>query len=821
MLQNYLTVALRNLRRNKMYASLNIAGLSFGLACFLLLGLYLFDELTFDQMHADADRIFRIVEQQKTPTDDLKIAGSSFNLADASKKQIAEIENTARLARFGRSNLMNPDRPDYKVHELLSVANNGLMEMFDFQALEGDVSTALSEPNSIVVTEELAQRYFKSSHVLGKTLVMDLDEMTPLKITAVLKNHPRNSSIDFPLVVSEATFLADSNFRNDVVRDWSSNDFLTFVLLSKNADPQRVAPQLTKLVYDHHTFREGYSVAHSLQALKDMHLHSTGIGDGARNSNVAAMSSGSLFYLQVFGAVALFVLLLACINYMNLTTAKASNRSREIGIRKASGAFRGHLVKQFMFESMLVTSISFVLAVFLVNLLLPSFNRFVEKELSLDFSSDPRIWAIGLASMLVTGLLAGSYPSLVMSRFSPLLLLKNLSLKNRDDWSLRKALVVFQFSVSILMLVVTIVFYQQVQYLSNKDLGFKKDLLCVVDINSGKVRNGAETVQAEFMKIPGVKNVSVTSRVPGEWKNIPQVKIRQEGGNEEFRESYFLGVDEAFFETFEIKMLQGRAFSGPGDTAAVLLNETAAQILGITTAAGQSVEIPERAFDGNFTPLRSGQVFRARVAGIVKDFHFQTLREKIAPMVMGYQRNPVQNIDYFTSRIEAGDIPGTLKKMEAALLGVDANHPLEYHFLDDQLALFYTEDTRRQTMLIWASLAAIFIACMGLFGLATYAAEQRVKEIGIRKVLGASVAGIAGLLAKDFLKLVAIAIVIASPIAWYFMQRWLSDFAYHVDIQGWVFVAAGAAAVLIAFLTVGGQAVKAALANPVKSLKNE
>ncbi len=821
MIQNYFKIALRNLSRNKLYAALNIAGLTFGLTGFLLLGLYLFDELTFDQMHTHADRIYRIVEHKKTKSEDISVAGSSFKLAEEAKKQIAEIEHTARFARFGRSNLLNPDQPDYKVHEVLTIADNGLMEIFDFQTIEGDVRTALKEPNSIVVTEELAQRYFKSSHVLGKTLIMDLREMTPLRITAVLKNHPRNSSFDFQMVVSEATFMADSNFRDDVLRDWSSNDFLTFALLNKNADPQLVAPQLTKLVYDHRKFNEGSSVAHSLQALKDMRLYSDGIVDGARNSNVAAMSSGSLFYLKVFGAVALFVLLLACINYMNLTTAKASNRSKEIGIRKANGAFRGHLIKQFMFESLLVTAFSFVLAVLLVNLLLPSFNRFVEKELSLDFSTDPRIWFLGVAALLTAGLLAGSYPALVMSRFSPLLLLKNLTLKSTSDWSLRKALVVFQFSISILMIVVTVVFYQQVQYVANKDLGFKKDLLCVVDINSGKVRSGAETIQAELSKIPGVKNVSVTSRVPGEWKTIVKVKIRQEGSNEELRESYFLGVDEDFFKTFEIEIKQGQAFSGMGDTTSVLLNETAAQMLGIETAAGQSVEMPERAFDGSFIPLRGRQVFRARVVGIVKDFHFQSLREKIAPMVMAYQHNPVQNIDYFTSRIEAGDIPGTLKKMEAVLLSIDPNHPLEHHFLDEQLALFYAEDTRRQTMLIWASLAAIFIACMGLFGLATYAAEQRVKEIGIRKVLGASVAGITGLLTKDFLKLVVASFAVAFPIAYFFMQKWLQDFAYRIDIQWWMFAIAGAAAVAVAFLTVSFQSVKAALANPVKSLRSE
>jgi putative ABC transport system permease protein len=339
---------------------------------------------------------------------------------------------------------------------------------------------------------------------------MDFQD-APLKITAVLKNHPRNSSFDFPLVISEATLMADTSFREDVSEDWSSNHFTVFALLAKNADPALVASKMTKLVHDNFKPEEGTSMAYSLQALKDMHLHSEGIVDGAG-------SSGSLFYLRIFGAVGLFVLLIACINYMNLTTAKASNRSKEIGVRKTVGAFRKHLVMQFLSESVLITAVSFVLAVALVNMLLPPFNQFTQKELSLDLHSDPRIWFLSIATLLAAGLLAGTYPSLVLSRFSPVMLLKNMKLGHTGDLSLRKALVVFQFSVSVVMIFATIVLYQQVKYLNNKDLGFKKDLLVAADINSGKIRRGAETVKAEFAKIPTVRNVSVTSRGPASGK---------------------------------------------------------------------------------------------------------------------------------------------------------------------------------------------------------------------------------------------------------------------------------------------------------------
>jgi putative ABC transport system permease protein len=335
------------------------------------------------------------------------------------------------------------------------------------------------------------------------------------------------------------------------------------------------------------------------------------------------------------------------------------------------------------------------------------------------------------------------------------------------------------------------------------------------------VRNGADVINTEFSKIPHIKNVSTTSRVPGEWKTIPTVKIKNEGSTDDYKESYFLGIDEHFAQTFEVKMHNGRNFSGRNDTSSVLLNETAAKMLNIQEAAGQLVEIPMVAFAGSYFNLRNNRVFKANVIGIVKDFNFQSLREKIAPLVMGYQYNPVHVIDYFTAKVDGQDPNGTLEKMKAVLAKIDNNHLFEYHYLDQQLAIFYTEDIRRQKILIWSALAAIFIACMGLFGLATYAAEQRVKEIGVRKVLGASVSNITTLLSKDFIKLVFFSIIVASPVAYFLMNKWLQEFAYRISINWWIFFAAGIIALLIALFTVSFQAIKAAIANPVKSLRTE
>jgi putative ABC transport system permease protein len=785
----------------------------------MLLGLYLFDELTFDRHHKNANRIYRVIEHKKNRNENLTIAAGSFMLAEQSKKAIPEIENTARFTRTGRANLENPENKK-TFYQTVTVANNAFMELFDFDAVAGDPKTALKEPNSIVVVEDLARQLFNRTDVVGKTVKWAFMG-TPLKITAIIKNHPRNSSFDFASVYSEATLMSDTGQANNAFRDWASDNYTVFALLKDKADPAFVSRKITKLVKANAVLEAGSSLLYSLQPLKDIHLRSAGIIDGARNSNVDAINNGSLFYIKIFGLVALFVLVIACINYMNLTTAKASSRSKEIGIRKTSGAYRRQLIHQFLLESILVSLVSFLLAIGLVNLLLPAFNQFTNKELTLGYHTDNRIWIYSILAACITGILSGSYPAFILSGFNPVMLIKGVKPQNKNNFSLRKGLVIFQFAISVTMIIATLVLFMQLRYINHKDLGFNKDMLVVVDINSGKVRKAAAVINYEFAKIPHVKNVSTTSRVPGEWKTIPTVKIRSEGNTDDYKISYFLGVDEHFANTFEVKILKGRNFSGMNDTSSVILNESAAKILNITEPSGQIVEIPMVAFGGSYFNLENDRTFRARVIGISKDFHFQSLREKIAPLVMGYQYNPVQNIDYFTSKIDVKDANGTLAKMKDVLAKIDINHLFEYHFLDEQLAIFYEEDSRRQKILICSALAAIFIACIGLFGLATYAAEQRVKEIGVRKVLGASVTAMVALLSKDFVKLVTISIVIASPAAWLLMNKWLQEFAYRIRIEWWVFVVSGIVALTIALLTVSFQAIKAAVANPVKSLRTE
>ena len=822
MIKNFFKTAFRSLIRNKLYAILNIAGLTFGISCFLLIGLYLFDELTFDTQHKNAERIYRVVEHKTVNGESTVIAGAGFKLAEESKKIIPGVENTTRIMRTGRANILNTDKPEVFFQETVTVADEQFLKIFDFDYISGDRSTALQQPNSIVITEGLAKRLFNNKDVVGKTLQFGFLE-APLKITAVIKDHPGNSSFDFGSVMSESTFLADTGYKNAMSIDWLSNNFLVYALLKQDANPASVASQLSKMVHDHYTAPAGTDYSFSLQPLKDVHLRSENIVDGARNSNVNAIAKGSVTYIRIFSFIALFILLIAGINYMNLTTAGASSRLKEIGVRKTVGALQHNLIRQFLFESLLITVLAFLLSIAVVNLVLPAFNQFANKQLSLNLSSDYRIWLYAISFAIITGLLSGSYPALMLSRFRPVLLLKGMKIQNNGELSLRKGLVVFQFTVSVVMIIGTIVLFLQVNYLNNAQLGFNKDLLVVVDVNSGKARSNFEAVKTEMSRIPTVKNVSVTSRVPGEWKQITTLKIKSLGSADDAKLSYMIGADKDFLKTFEVKLANGRNFDTGADSSAIILNETAAAMLGITEAAGQIVDIPavSRNGDGNFAPLPGNMIFQPRVIGIVKDFHFQSLRDKIQPLVLCYNQNPIFPIDYYSVRIEPTNIPGTLESLKQVMVKNDENDPFEYHFLDDQLALFYLEEGRRQTILIWLAIAAIVISCLGLFGLATYSAEKRIKEIGVRKVLGATVFNMVSLLSKDFLKLVLIANGIAFPIAWWATNKWLQEYAYHIELEWWIFVLAGVSACVIALATVSYQAIRAALSNPVKSLRTE
>ena len=577
MFKNYFKTAFRTLFKNKLYTTLNVAGLAFGLSCFLLIGLYVFDELTFDQQHRNADRIYRVVEHKNVNGEATTIAGIGYKLAEESKRVVPGVEKTTRIQRTGRANILSTDNPSNFFQETVTVADQHFLDIFDFPLISGDRKTALAEPNTILINEDLAMRLFgKKDGLLGKTLQFSFWE-PPLKITGILKNHPRNSSFDFSSVMSDASYASTEFYKNIVEADWLSNNFSVFALLKPNADPKSVADGMSKLVHSNFNAPAGTTYSFSLQPLKDVHLKSGDIVEGARNSNVDPIPKGSVIYIKIFSFIALFVLLIAGINYMNLTTARASSRLKEIGVRKAIGAIRGNLIKQFLVESLLVTLFAFLVALAVVNLVLPAFNQFTNKQLSLGFSSDYRIWLYAIVFTVLTALLSGSYPALMLSRFKPVMLVKGLKMENKSGLSLRKGLVIFQFTISVVMIIATIVLFMQVKYMNTTNLGFNKDLLVVIDVNTGKARSNFEAVKAEIAKIPAVKNVSVTSRVPGEWKTYRTIKIKNNGSTEEPKVAYMIGADKDFLKTFEVKLISGRNFNTPNDSACIIVNETAAK----------------------------------------------------------------------------------------------------------------------------------------------------------------------------------------------------------------------------------------------------
>lgn len=813
MIKNYFKIAWRNLKKSPVFSFINITGLTIGITSFLLIALYIFDELTFDRFHKNINNIYRIVDNKVSAEGkESKTTGAGYQVAQRGKDYMPEIKDAARLSIYGRINVATLENNNVFYEDFIA-GSPDFLKVFDFTLLEGNRNTALSAPRSVIITEETAKKLFGTATVLNKTLQLSNDTAL-YKITGILKDFPVNSSISFNMLFSE-TSISSENFKKFINSDWNSGSFSTYFLLAENTNPDAVSKKLNDMVSANYKNNTGTKSMLALQPMKDVHFYSGDIeGYSGRKGNIA--------YIYVFLIVGFFVLFVACINYMNLATARFTNRTKEIAVRKVAGASRKLLVGQFLSEAFLVTVIAAVFALLLSKLLLPLFNSFAEKELTLGLKTDARVWIGIFLIIVIVSLLSGLYPALFQSGLKPLSLLKSKVQPGKWNISLRRVLVIFQFSLSAVMIFATIIIYRQMQYVDNKHMGFDKQGKVIIDINSGKVRRAAETIKNEFSALPIVTNVSVTSRVPGEWKTIPVVKAYK-GNAVTARGSdmYFLGVDEGFLSTYNIALLKGKNFvTGSSlNAASVLINEAAAKELNITEPAGQFITIPSANFGGDFSFL--DKPFVASVAGIVKDFNFQSLHEPLAPMVLAYQDNPVHSIDYFTVNLSSTDAGKTLADLENILHKIDQTHLFEYHFLDKQWELLYREDKIRQTIFLIIALLAIFIAALGLLGLTAFTAEQRVKEIGVRKVLGASAQSIVMLLSQDFLKLVLIASVIGFPIAWFSMNQWLNDFAYRIDMKWWMYVLAALTAMAVTVITISFQAIKAAMANPVKALRTE
>ncbi len=804
MFKNYLKIALRNLKKNPGYSMINIAGLVIGLACCVLILLYVQDELTFDAFHKKSDRIYRLVTTQKTPEQGERHFPSVMGpVAPSLLAEFPEVIKTVRLRErqgMGRFTVRYGENRFYEGDYL--VAESSFFEVFDFKLVLGDPQTALALPFSIVITKAAAKKYFGEENPMGKTLAVE--RYGDFKITGLINDPPRNSHLDFSMLLSFATLEANPRWKQ-YTDSWESDSFLTYILTREKIEVAAFNVKLAVLAQKHFTAAQRNSVQLSLQPLREVHFHSAQM-EFDRNSR-----KGEITYIYVFSAIALFVLLIACINYMNLATARAMKRAREIGMRKVAGARPAQLVGQFLGEAILLSCLGLFFAVVCVELILPAINTFADKKLALNFFSNGWLGLSLVLLILAVGIFAGSYPAFYLSQLSPSFVFKGGIKSGGSATLLRRGLVVTQFALSLVMIVSTIVAYRQIDYIRTKNLGFNAEQLVVIDINSGSARTNFASIKSEMKKIVTVKEVSVSSRVPGEWKNLTQIDVVPEGAAGASPHSmYFIGIDAEFLSTFEMTLAGGRNLANEmgTDTSAVIINEAAARLLGWESPLGMELRVP-------------ADSFRARVVGVVKDFHFQSLHEKIAPLVLGHWNNPIREIDYFTARVAAANLSATVAALQKVHEQFDQVTPFEYNFLDERLNDFYQADLRVGKIFGASAALAIFIACLGLLGLAAFIAEQRTKEIGVRKVLGASAGNIVYLLSKDFTKLVLIATIIASPFAYWALQRWLQNFAYHIALGPGTFLLAGFSALLIALFTISVQALRAALANPVAALRAE
>jgi putative ABC transport system permease protein len=804
MLKNYLKIALRNLKKNPAYSFINVAGLAIGIACCVVMLLYVQDELTFDAFHQKSERIYRLVETKLSPDQDERHFPYAMGpVGPALAAEFPEVINTVRLRDrqgVGRFTVGHGVNRFYEGDYLIAEAS--FFEIFDFTLLHGDPETALAAPLSVVLTKTAAKKYFGNENPLGQTLTVE--RFGDFKVTGLLQNPPKNSHLDFSMLFSFATLEANKGWKQ-FIDSWDSDTFITYVLTRQEIDISAFGVKLSDFVRRHRSDKPENAVQLSLQPLRDIHFGSAHL-EFDRNSRKSEIA-----YIYIFSIIALFVLLIACINYMNLATARAMKRAKEVGMRKVAGAQKSQLAGQFLGESILLSGLGLFFAMVLVEVVLPRFNAFADKNLSVDFSGNGWLVFSLFALILFVGIVSGSYPAFYLSRLNPVTVFKGAIKSGAGASRLRRGLVVTQFALSILMIVATVVATKQLNYIRTKNLGFNQEQLVVVDINSGNSRRNFESIKNEMKMIPAVKNVSVSSRVPGEWKNITQIQAVPEGDPETaMRSMHFICIDANFLATFEMRLVAGRNLSDEmgTDTSAVIINEAAARLLGWDSPLDKELRVP-------------ASNYRGRVVGVVRDFHFQSLHEKIGPLVLGHWKNPITVIDYFTARVNAQNLSATLAALQKVHERFDRVTPFEYNFLDERLNDFYQTDIRVGKIFGASATLAIFIACLGLLGLAAFIAEQRTKEIGVRKVLGASVGNIIFLLSKDFTKLVVIATVIASPIAYFALKRWLQNFAYHIAIGVDTFLLAGLIALMIALLTISFQAIRAALANPVEALRYE
>ena len=814
MRNHFLKMAWRNLSKRKANTLINVFGLSTGMAVCILLLLFIRDEKSFDNFHQNKDRVFRVVLERIYPGRSTHYSFIPASIGEAINTEFPEVKQSTRIFNNGGGvTLIKIGDTLFEERNVL-LADSNFFSVFSATPLAGNLATALEKPGTIVLNETTAKKYFGSAQsAMGKTLKLEED---PFTVSAIVKDWPANSHVDFNLLISSNTFFqnAPKNYINFAAH--------TYLLLKENSSSSALEAKLPTIVDKYvsgniervfgQTFEQfksaGNGYRYYLQPLPNIHLSSNLEGELKPNGNEKAVA--------IFLLIALFILVIACINFINLSTARSAERAREVGIRKTFGSERKSLITQFLFESVIISLTSLLIALVLVLALMPLYNNLTGKHLSPTNIFSPLPVAIMILMSLVIGLIAGIYPAFVLSSFKPIYVLKGKFQTGRQGIGLRNALVVFQFSISVILIICTLVVNQQMEYVTGNNLGYKKDLVLIVD-RTDLLRENRDAFKDEVLKISGIKTISGNSSLPG-GNNYFGVSFQKEGT----RDSYTgrgLITDENYAQTLSLELVKGRYFSKSfsTDTLSLVLNESAVSAMGIK---GDPIGVRLTTNDEQFNSL-DGNQYVYTIIGVVKDFHFQNLHEKIAPLFISHIRKLTPNDPSMAMKLDAANYQTAIRGVEKSWKKFVGDIPFHYAFLDENVALMYAAEATTRKVFTVFSVLAIIIACMGLLGLISYTVQLKIKEIGIRKVLGASVPQILWLLGRNFFRVIMIAGLVAIPVSLLLMTNWLQGFEYRVNISPWTFIIALVSAIVIAGITIGLQAVKAAWTNPVKSLRTE
>ncbi len=817
MFVNYIKIALRNLLKHKLLSFINVLGLAIGMACCLLIALYVYDEYQYDRYHQNANRLYRVVTEEHRDGLLRKLANSHGPMAEALRTEFPTIEAVTRF--FPATTVVERDPNTRFEEERFFFADSTVFSMFSFHLTQGNPGTALRDPFTMVISRSTARKYFGDRNPVGETLLVENADL--FKITGIVEDLPHNSHFKFDFL---ASFSSDSEAIEHAKEDkaWHWPPVYTYVMLPESKNPVDIEAGFPALIKKHIGDWAVDSRSYSLQPLTEIRLHS--------NLDAEIEPTGNVVYVRIFSLIAIFILLIACINFMNIATAKSSGRAREVGLRKVVGAARSGLIRQFLGESIVYSTVSMIAALFLVEMFIPIFNEIAGKTLDLNYAKNLPLIG-GLAGFVVlVGVLAGSYPAFFLSAFKPIESLKigsggfGVRASRGKTISrtspIRNTLVIFQFTISTVLVIGTVLIYQQLLFEKNQNLGFNKEHVVVIPVKDENIQLKWETIRLDFLKHPHVTAVTASSTIPGKKRDM-DFPVQAEGiSSESELNVQTMLVDHDFLEVFGMQLLAGRDFNediAEDAKGAFILNEAAVKKIG--WAEGQDFS---KALSKEMAMLHvdEGNTRKGAVIGVVQDFHFKSFYHAIEPLIL--QISPRYYFrDNIAIRIQPENMSATLAFLENEWAKIAPHRPFSFSFLDQEFERLYYAEERLSKIFAYCSALAIFIGCIGLFGLVSFAAEKRTKEIGIRKTLGATISGIVKLLTTDFLKLVLIANLIAWPVAWYLMDLWLQAFAYRIDISPMVFVATAMLTMFLAVFTISFQAVRAAMINPIEALRYE